>query len=144
LNDGPSSTGCPQSTCARLDQISTIGYTGLQDFDLVLPGASVFYPALTTDSQNNLAIIYGSSSSTKLPDLEVVGQLASMAPNTLSQASVLIASTAADLSTRWGDYFWAATDPATPNTFWVSGEYRTVSLFQGWSTQVGEISFNAS
>jgi hypothetical protein len=64
-----------------------------------------------------------------------------MAPMTLGQASVLISGTAADLSGRWGDYFWAATDPATPNTFWVSGEYRTVSLFQGWSTRVGEISF---
>jgi hypothetical protein len=144
LNDGRSSTGCPQATCARLDQISTTTFTALQDFDLVLPGASVFYPALTTDSQNNLAVIFGSSSSTKNPDLEVIGQLTTMAPDTLSQASVLIASTAVDLSTRWGDYFWAATDPATPNTFWVSGEFRTVSLFQGWSTQVGEISFNTS
>src|SRR2546425_1300192 len=43
-----------------------------------------------------------------------------------------------------GDYFWAATDPSTPNTFWVSGEFRTISLLQGWSTQVGEISFNAN
>jgi hypothetical protein len=141
LNDGPSSTGCPQKTCARLDQISTTTFTALQDFDLVLPGASVFYPALTTDSQNNLAVIFGSSSSTKNPDLEVVGQLTTMAPNTVSQASVLIAGTASDLSGRWGDYFWAATDPATPNTFWVSGEFRTVSLFQGWSTQVGEVTF---
>jgi hypothetical protein len=143
FNDGKSSTGCPQNTCARLDQISTTTpYTTLQDIDLTLPGASTFYPAVTTDSQNNLAIVYGSSGSSKLPDLEVIGQLSTMAPNTLSQAALIVASTAVDLSTRWGDYFWAATDPATPNTFWVSGEYRTVSLFQGWSTQVGEISFN--
>jgi len=66
-----------------------------------------------------------------------------MPSETLSKAVVLVAGTAADLSGRWGDYFWAATDPATPNTFWVSGEYRTVSLFQGWSTQIGEISFNS-
>jgi len=116
----------------------------LQDMDLTLPGTSVFYPALSTDTQNNLVVLYGSSSSTKFPDLEVVGQLSTMAPNTVSQAAVIVAGTAADLSGRWGDYFWAATDPATPNTFWVSGEYRTVSLFQGWSTQVGEISFNTT
>ena len=144
FNDGPSARGCPQSTCARLDQISTTTYTTLQDMDLTLRGASVFYPALSTDSQNNLVVLYGSSSSTKFPDLEVVGQLSTMAPNTVSQAAVIVAGTAADLSGRWGDYFWAATDPATPNTFWVSGEYRTVSLFQGWSTQVGEISFNTT
>ena len=144
FEDGPSSTGCPQTSCARLDQISTASFTALQDFDLTLPGTAVFYPALTTDSANNLALIYGSSSSTKFPDLEVVGQLSTMAPDTVSSAAVLVSSTAADLSTRYGDYFWAATDPATPNAFWVAGEFRQVSLFQGWSTQVGEITFNSS
>ena len=94
-------------------------------------GASVFYPALSTDSQNNLVVLYGSSSSTKFPDLEVVGQLSTMAPNTVSQAAVIVAGTAADLTGRWGDYSWAATDPATPNTFWVSGEYRTVGAVSG-------------
>jgi hypothetical protein len=150
FNDGPSATGCPQPACARLVQIDTTTLPSCpvcmanQDMDLTLPGASTFYPAVTTDSQNNLAVIYGSSGLFKYPDLEVIGQLTTMAPNTLSQATVLVASTAVDLSTRWGDYFWAATDPATPNTFWVSGEFRTTSLFQGWSTQVGEISFNTS
>src|SRR2546426_1896797 len=130
-------------TCARLDKISTLSYTFSQDFDLGFTGEYVFYPALSTDSSNNLVLLYGRSSLSLFPDLEVVGQLTTMAPLTLSSASVLIAGSAADLTGRWGDYFWAATDPATPNTFWVSGEYRTVSLFQGWSTQVGEISFNS-
>src|SRR2546425_7450513 len=136
-------------TCARLDQIDTTTLStcpacmALQDFDLGFLGAYVFYPALSTDSGNNLVLLYGRSSLSLFPDLEVVGQLPTMAPLTLSSASVLIAGSAADLTGRWGDYFWAATDPATPNTFWVSGEYRTVSLFQGWSTQVGEISFNS-
>jgi hypothetical protein len=144
FEDGRSSTGCPQSSCARLDQISTTSFTALQDFDLTLPGTAVFYPALTTDSSNNLAVIYGSSSSTQFPDLEVVGQLSTMAADTVSSAAVLVTSVAADLSTRYGDYFWAATDPSTPNAFWVSGEFRQVSLFQGWSTQVGEVTFNSS
>jgi len=139
LEDGPSSTGCQQTSCARLDQISTTTFTALQDFDLTLPGTAVFYPAVTTDSSNNLAVLYGSSSSTQFPDLEVVGQLTTMGSNTVSQAVVLVTSTAADLSTRYGDYFWAATDPATPNAFWVSGEFRQVSMFQAWSTQVAEV-----
>jgi hypothetical protein len=67
-----------------------------------------------------------------------------MAADTVSSAAVLVTSVAADLSTRYGDYFWAATDPSTPNAFWVSGEFRQVSLFQGWSTQVGEVTFNSS
>jgi hypothetical protein len=143
LNDGPADGGgpCPQASCARLDQISTTGYTASQDFDLALTTAAVFYPALSTDSANNLVVLYGSSSSSQFPDLEVVGQLTTMPSETVSRASVLVAGTAADLSTRYGDYFWAATDPSTPSTFWVSGEFRTVSLFQGWSTQIAEISF---
>ena len=131
-------------TCARLDQISTMTYTASQDFDLGFLGAYVFYPALSTDSNNNLVLLYGHSSISLFPTLEVTGQLATMLPATLAASILLIAGTAADLTGRWGDYFWAATDPATPNTFWVSGEFRTVSLFQGWSTQVGEISFTAS
>src|SRR2546428_5033107 len=131
-------------TCARLDQISTMTYTASQDFDLGFLGAYVFYPALSTDSNNNLVLLYGHSSISLFPTLEVTGQLATMLPATLAASILLVAGTAADLTGRWGDYFWAATDPATPNTFWVSGEFRTVSLFQGWSTQVGEISFTAS
>ena len=150
LNDGPADGGgpCPQASCARLDQISTTSFTAPQDFDLTKgtssTGAAVFYPALSTDSQDNLVVLYGSSSSSQYPDLEVTGQLTTMPTETLAKAVILIAGTAADLSTRYGDYFWAATDPSTPSTFWVSGEFRTVSLFQGWSTQVGEISFNAN
>ena len=144
FNDGHSSTGCPQQDCARLDQISTTSMTTLQDMDLTLPGTAVFYPALSLDSSNNLVVLYGSSSSTKFPDLEVVGQLSTMAHNTLSMASVIVSSTAADISTRYGDYFWAATDPATPNAFWVSGEFRQTSMFQAWSTQVAEVTFNAT
>lgn len=139
FNDGHSSAGCPEQDCARLDQISTTSFATLQDMDLTLPGNAVFYPALSTDSVNNLVVLYGSSSSRKFPDLEVVAQLSTMAPNTLSQAAVIVASTAADISTRYGDYFWAATDPATPLAFWVAGEFRQTSQFQAWSTQVAEV-----
>ena len=146
-HEGCTPTGDSARTCARLDQIDTTTLPACpacmanQDFDLGFFGAYVFYPALSTDSSNNLVLLYGHSSLSLFPTLEVTGQLATMPSATLARSVLLIAGTAADLSTRWGDYFWAATDPATPNTFWVSGEYRTVSLFQGWSTQVGEISF---
>jgi hypothetical protein len=131
-------------TCARLDQISTASSTpsSVQDFDLGFAKRYVFYPALSTDSSNNLVLLYGTSSLSAFPDLEVTGQLGTMSPMTLVQPAVLVTGMAADLTGRWGDYFWAATDPSTPSTFWVSGEFRAVSLFQGWSTQVAEISFS--
>src|SRR3989454_4674945 len=151
-HEGCTPTGDSASrTCARLDQIQTAVTPGcpappcgLQDFDLGFLGAYVFYPALSTDSSNNLVLLYGHSSLSLFPTLEVTGQLATMVSATLAASVLLIAGTAADYTGRWGDYFWAATDPATPNTFWVSGEFRTISLFQGWSTQVGEITFNAN
>src|SRR2546430_218815 len=148
-HEGCTPTGDSASrTCARLDQIDTAPSTPTlvpgQDFDLGFLGDYVFYPAISTDSSNNLVLLYGHSSLSLFPTLEVTGQLATMLPTTLAAPVLLIAGTAADYTGRWGDYFWAATDPATPNTFWVSGEFRTISLFQGWSTQVGEISFNAN
>src|SRR2546426_3529685 len=148
-HEGCMPTGDSSSrTCARLDQIDTPPspptlVTG-QDFDLGFLGAYAFYPALSTDSSNNLVLLYGHPSLSLFPTLEVTGRLATMLPATLAASVLLIAGTAADYTGRWGDYFWAATDPSTPNTFWVSGEFRTISLFQGWSTQVGEISFNAN
>jgi hypothetical protein len=67
----------------------------------------------------------------------VVSQLSTATPDTLSPSRTLAAGTAPDLITRYGDYFYAATQPNVPSTFWVSGEYRTISLFQGWSTEIG-------
>src|SRR2546428_11234051 len=110
-------------TCARLDKISTLSYTFSQDFDLGFTGEYVFYPALSTDSSNNLVLLYGRSSLSLFPTLEVTGRLATMPPATLGASALLIAGSAADYTGRWGDYFWAATDPAAPNTFWFSREY---------------------
>jgi len=72
----------------------------------------------------------------------VTGQLSTMPASTLAAPLTLAKGTADDLSTRYGDYFWAATVPGQPSTFFVSGEFRQISLFQGWSTQIGLISFS--
>ncbi len=140
---------CPTSTkdfsCVRLDEIST-STTGppliLQDFDLGVAGAFVFYGAVSLDSSNNLIVVYGESSSSIFPSLEVTGQLVTATPDTLANAATIAAGSALELSTRYGDYFWAATQPKTPNTFWVSGEFRQIELGQGWSTEIGLVTFN--
>jgi hypothetical protein len=102
----------------------------------------VFYGAVSLDSSNNLVVVYGESSSTIFPSLEVTGQLATATAGILTNAATIAAGSALELSTRYGDYFWAATQPKTPNTFWVSGEFRQISLFQGWSTEIGLVTFN--
>jgi hypothetical protein len=137
LNDGCAAA----ASCVRLDAIQTSTSTLLQDFDFdTLSGTTIgstFYGAVSTDSTNDLVVVYATSSSVVYPTLQVVSQLSTAAPDTLSPSRTLGAGTAPDLSTRYGDYFYAATQPNVPSTFWVSGEYRTISLFQGWSTEVG-------
>ncbi len=148
LNSDCTPTGdTTDRSCIRLDEIST-STTGppmiLQDFDLAVPGAYVFYGSVSLDSGNNLVVVFGTSSSTIFPSLEVTGQLAAGPVASLGAAATIAAGSALELSTRYGDYFWAATQPKTPNTFWVSGEFRQISLFQGWSTEIGLITFNPS
>ena len=132
-------------SCVRLDQIST-STTGspviLKDFNLGISGAYVFYGAVSLDSTNNLVVVYGESSLSIYPSLEVTGELATAPAGSLGSAQTIAAGSALELSTRYGDYFWAATQPKTPNTFWVSGEFRQIQLFQGWSTEIGLVTFN--
>jgi hypothetical protein len=145
LNSDCTPTGdSTDRSCIRLDEIATSATgspTILQDFNLAISGAYVFYGAVSLDSGNNLAVVYGESSLNIFPSLEVTGQLAT-APGTLGSAATIAAGSALELSTRYGDYFWAATQPKTPNTFWVSGEFRQIQLFQGWSTEIGLVTFN--
>jgi hypothetical protein len=140
---------CPTSTadfsCVRLDKISTPFPSPaaiVQDFDLGVPGAFTFYGSVSLDSSNNLVVVYGESSLSIYPSLEVTGQLATAPAGSLGGAQTIASGSALELSTRYGDYFWAATQPKTPNTFWVSGEFRQISLFQGWSTEIGLVTFN--
>jgi len=132
-------------SCIRLDQISTATAGSpmlLKDFDLGIKGAYVFYGAVSLDSSNNLVVVYGESSLSIYPSLEVTGELATAPAGSLGSAQTIAAGSALELSTRYGDYFWAATQPKTPNTFWVSGEFRQIQLFQGWSTEIGLVTFN--
>ncbi len=146
LNSDCTPTGDSKDrSCIRLDEIAT-STTGpptiLQDFDLAILGAYVFYGAVSLDSSNNLVVVYGESSSMIFPSLEVTGQIANAPAGSLANAATIAAGSALELSTRYGDYFWAATQPKTPNTFWVSGEFRQIQLFQGWSTEIGLVTFN--
>jgi len=146
LNSDCTPTGdTTDRSCIRLDEISTAtagSPTLLKNFDLGIAGAYVFYSSVSLDSSNNLVVVYGESSSNIYPSLEVTGELATAAAGSLGSAQTIAAGSALELSTRYGDYFWAATQPKTPNTFWVAGEFRQISLFQGWSTEIGLVTFN--
>src|SRR5438132_7070259 len=129
-------------TCLRLVQATTSGATATkaQDFDFSASGQYYFYPAVSS-FQGQLVVSFGRSSSSIFPSAMATGRAATDPANTLQAPAVIRAGTTADTSTRYGDYFGAATDP-TPtasSTFWVAGEYRKSTTFQNWNTVIGQI-----
>src|SRR2546422_5691700 len=129
-------------TCLRLVQATTSGATAAkaQDFDFSASGQYYFYPAVSS-SQGQLVVSFGRSSSSIFPSAMATGRASTDPVNTLQAPAVIRAGTTADTSTRYGDYFGAATDP-TPtasSTFWVAGEYRKSTTFQNWNTVIGQI-----
>src|SRR5467141_3707486 len=135
-------------TCLRLVQATTSGATATksQDFDFSASGQYYFYSAVTS-FQGQLAVSFGRSSSSIFPSAMATGRASTDPLNTLQAPAVIRAGTTADTSTRYGDYFGAATDP-TPtasSTFWVAGEYRKSTTFQDWNTVISQVgSFSTS
>ncbi len=142
-NDACVPSGDTQTrTCLRLVQATTSGSSATknQDFDFATNGGYYFYPAITSHS-GDLAVSFGTSSSSVFPSALISGRAASDPANTLQAPATARAGSADDTSTRYGDYNGAATDP-TPtasSTFWVEAEYRKSSTFQNWNTVISQV-----
>ncbi|TMI21894.1 hypothetical protein E6H31_04725 [Candidatus Bathyarchaeota archaeon] len=142
-NDACVPSGDTQTrTCLRLVQATTSGATATknQDFDFATNGGYYFYPAVTS-SQGSLAVSFGTSSSSVFPSAMAAGRASTDPINTLQSPTTIRAGSADDTSTRYGDYFGAATDPTptTSSTFWLEAEYRKDSTFQNWNTVISQI-----
>ncbi len=148
FDDACTPTGDTQlRSCIRLTKITTTGSPFVsQDFDFGAKQQYNFYPALRVDQNGNLLAVYGFSNATIFPSLAVTGQLATDPADSLASPRTLKAGTAADTSTRYGDYFGAALDPADPTIVWVAGEYHDSStgscqsFGSCWSTFIGSAS----
>ena len=142
LNDACVPNGdAKMRSCARLIEITTAGTgspTKIQDFDYGEANTYVFYPAVSL-SQGKLVLVFGETSSTIFPSLLVSGRLPTDPVDSLQSAVVIKAGSANDESTRYGDYFGAATDPSD-GSFWIAGEYRVDVVFQNWSTAIARVS----
>lgn len=125
-------------SCARLVELSTAngGIAKLQDFDLAMSNTYLFYPALSLN-QGNVVLVFGESSQTVFPSLLATGRLATDPVGTLKVPVMIRSGTQDDESTRYGDYFGAATSPQ--GNFWVAGEYRIDETFQNWSTAIAQV-----
>ena len=148
LEDACTPTGDVQlRSCIRLTKITTSGSPLVsQDFDFGTNQQYTFYPALRVDNNGNLLVLYGYSNATVFPSLAITGQLATDPAGSLTIPRTLKTGTAADTSTRYGDYFGAALDPSDPSVVWVAGEYHNSStgscqsFGSCWSTFVGSAS----
>jgi dockerin type I repeat protein len=133
--------------CIRLTMIDTATSpaTIKQDFDFGINGQYLFYPTLKIDKNSDLDLTYGYSSSTIFPSLAATGQALTDPANSLTPPQTLKAGSAADTSTRYGDYFGSGLDPSNPTIVWIAGEYHSSttgacnSFGSCWSTFIGSI-----
>src|SRR2546426_721155 len=114
------------------------GPTITQDFDIGISGKYVFYPALRTDADGNLVVVFGYSSANDYPEMRVATRSVHDPPNTIGASQVIRLGEGPEASgcpnnsvCRYGDYFGASPDPLEPGIVWVAGEYGTAT---GWAT----------
>ncbi len=125
-------------SCVRLIEVDTANATIAQDFDIGISGKYVFYPALRTDADGNLIVVFGYSSGSDYPELRVATRSVHDPPNTIGASQVIRVGEGPETSgcpnnsvCRYGDYFGASQDPSEPGIVWVAGEYGTAT---GWAT----------
>jgi hypothetical protein len=123
--------------CARIAELSTATGTVTMDNNLSQNGAHLFYPAIAPDGAGNLVIVYAESGVSVAPEVVAVARTAS---GVFTNPVVIAQSAGAYLGDRYGDYFGAARDPATPGLVWVAGEAGTpVAGQRGWATSVASV-----
>jgi hypothetical protein len=148
LNDRCVPAGDTQSrSCIRLVELDTTSNRLLQDFDIGSTGSYLAYPAISPPAPGtgNLVLVYGRSSDSIFPSLEISGQIGeAVAPESIETPILLRGGTALNTwvdergGLRWGDYFGASQDPSDPSVVWVSGEYQN-AMTDGWSTFIGRV-----
>jgi hypothetical protein len=144
--------GCSGVSCIRVTEIDTNTLTIVQSFDWSWTSPSnmlenVFYPALSIDSIGNMVLVFGYSSSADYPSLAVTGQAITDPSNSLETPQTLVIGSQIANSTRYGDYFGAAVDPANSTNIWIAGEYQNAKLGTTgcggpdcWSTYISAVS----
>jgi hypothetical protein len=148
FDDACTPTGDTQlRSCIRLTKINTTASPQVsQDFDFGISHQYNFYPAVSEDKNGDLLLTYGFSNATVFPSLAITGQLATDPAGSLALPHLLKAGNDVDTSTRYGDYFGAALDPADPSVVWVAGEYHNSSsgscqsFGSCWSTFISSVS----
>ncbi|MDT7891323.1 MAG: hypothetical protein RQ952_01125 [Thermoproteota archaeon] len=129
-----------QRDCIRLISIATTTSSVASDNTIAIAQKYLFYPALSLDSNNNIVIVYGYSSSNDYASLNATAVLTSQTNSWLSPIQIK-AGESYETRNRYGDYFGASVDPADRTKVWVAGEY--MDGVNHWSTYIGKLSISS-
>jgi hypothetical protein len=144
-------------TLARWYEIATNGFPAgtpslVQTGDIDLgAGIHTWYPAISVNAADDVAVVFARSASTERPSVQVVSRSVTdpagtmSSPITISPApqtgQVPYVDPIGGNPSRWGDFFGIAIDPADNFTFWGVGE--CLIKFVGfpttptWATAIG-------
>ncbi len=100
-----------------------------------------FMPAINVNKHGDISILFTQSSNVLTANMAVAGRVTSDTTNSMSAASVLVASSGNNYPDgRWGDYFGVDVDPVDDETFW--GTAMVVGAGNAWQTHI--MSWNVS
>jgi Secretion system C-terminal sorting domain len=96
--------------------------------------------SMTYDAVGNIGLIYNVSGLTANPSIRFTARNPCDPLGTMTlPETVIINGTAANGSTRYGDYNMLAIDPATDRDFWMTAQYNSTG---NWSTRIAQFSLN--
>jgi hypothetical protein len=131
-------------SCLRVIQIQTDTRSLQQDLTFGAPGRYYYYPALNPDGSGNLVVVFNASSATEFAGVRATGRLTTDPAQTLVPSVLLRGGGGAQTaSSRMGDYYGAAMDPADPTKVWVTAEYIRTGTSGDWGTIVTQLTFGA-
>lgn len=142
-----STTGCSisgkQLACAHVLELKGVNASASKRQQIFIGAANLFYyyPALQTDKNNNMTVVFTRSGSSEFPGLRYTSHLNSKALNTIEPSlSVVTGKTfyTGCCGGRWGDYFGAALDPSNTTSIWIFGEYKPSGSSAQWGTFIAQ------
>jgi hypothetical protein len=127
---------------ARYVRIDVTGPTLLEDVAFGRDGCWLYYPAITTDINDNMTMVYNQSCTDEYIGIRYTGRRQSdveLRPSAELKAGE--ANYVKDFGSgrnRWGDYSGIAVDPVDPTRVWMYSEYAA-SPANTWGTWIGEV-----
>lgn len=95
--------------------------------------------SIAMDVNQNIGLMYNVSGNNTFPSLRYTGRTVNMAKGTLfAQEGSIAEGSAANSSTRYGDYNTLTLDPFDGCTFWATGQYNPTA---SWSTRIATFKF---